>query len=154
MKKRKILALVMVALLSLGILVGCSGKKDAVTGKWNMTKAKYSGIEQSAEDLKMSMTLNFKDGKVTVSTSSEGSTDDSLLGESEYKLEGNKVTITDDDGTEMTAAISGDTMLLTQNDVEFTLVREGGSESDNTANENSAEATQDNAETTPAATAE
>lgn len=154
MKARKILALVMVALLSLGILVGCSGKKDAVTGKWNMTRAAYSSVEQSAEELGMAMTLEFKDGKVTVITKDSQSDDSSNTGESDYKLDGNTVTITDTDGSTMTATIDGDTMTLVQGDVTFTLVKDGSTTAsdDSTATEAAAATDVGSATEAPTAT--
>lgn len=134
----------MVALLTIGMLVGCSSKeKDAVTGKWTMTKAVYGGVEQTASQLQMSMTLDFKDGKVKIVTESEASEAGAVEGESEYTLDGNTVTITDADGTETVATVDGDTMTLTQSNVEFTLVKgDGDSASDSS-----------DTETTPAADA-
>ena len=149
MKTRKILAVAMVMILSLCMLAGCSNK-DIVTGKWSMTKAKVADIEQEASALGMGMMLEFKDGKVKVETKTIGSAEAATTGESTYKIEGNTVTITDDDGTEMTATIDGNTMTLTQNSVEFTLTKDNGKAYEDLAASNSRV---DSVETTPAATA-
>lgn len=158
MKTRKILAAVMVAVLSLCMLVGCSSK-DSVTGKWSMTKAKYSEIEQDASTLGLAMMLEFSDGKVKISTNNTSASGDSTTGESKYKLDGNTVTITDEDGTEMKATVNGDTMTLTQNGVEFTLIKDDGKAFEGASSGNNTEATPaatagNSTEATPAATAE
>ncbi len=145
---KKVLTILMAALMVIAMMSGCSSsKKDAVTGKWTMTKATFAGVEQDPTQLKMSMSLEFKNGKVKVVTESQSYASGPMTGESEYKLDGNTVTITDADGTQTTATVDGDTMTLNQDNVEFTLVRGDGAAADSSTSEG--EATPE-AEATPA----
>ena len=146
MKTKKILAVVMVMMLSLCMLAGC--KSDPVAGKWSMTKAKVGDIEQDASALGMAMMLEFKDGKVNVHTKIGEDSQDATNEDGTYKVDGNTVSITDADGIAMTATLDGNTMTLTQESVTFTLEKDGGK-----AYEAAPTAGSD-AETTPASTAE
>ena len=152
MKARKILAVVMVMILSLCMLAGC--KSDPVAGKWSMIKAKVGDIEQDASALGMAMMLEFKDGKVNVHTKIGEDSQDATNEDGTYKVDGNTLTITDADGIEMTATLDGNTMTLTQESVTFTLEKDGGKAYEAVAAGNSAAPTAGSeAETTAAPTA-
>ena len=124
MKTRKVLAVVMVMMLSLCMLAGC--KSDPVVGKWSKTKAKVGDIEQEASALGMAMMLEFKDGKVNIYTKIGEDSQDATNEDCTYKVDGNTVTNTDADGIDMTATLDGNTMTLTQESVTFTLEKDGG----------------------------
>ncbi len=72
--RKKILALGLIAIVSLAMLVSCIGK-DPIIGTWKLSEASMSGITINAEQLKsmnMEMSLQFKeDGTVVMKMTGE-----------------------------------------------------------------------------------
>lgn len=88
MRAKKVLALILVAMLTIGMLVSCGSDKAA--GTWKLTKASAGGQELTAEQLSATgmgeAKITLKDGKATVE----------MLGqtaEGTYKVDGDNVTI-------------------------------------------------------------
>jgi hypothetical protein len=100
---KKILALMLTAVLSVMMLTACGGgggkyADSPYVGKWNATTAEMSGIQLQVSDImnEFSITLN-DDGSCTVVVDTDG---DKETGKGEWEpREGGGVTVKDDSGT-------------------------------------------------------
>lgn len=85
-------------------LAACSGgKANSVDGSWELTKGYSGDTEVTQEQLQKAgiggTTFTFKDGKVEITTTGSGE-----VGEGTYKVEGDKVTISANEGSEESAS--------------------------------------------------
>lgn len=103
MKKTLAIVLVVVALATM--LVACGGKSDSIIGTWEATQdgvtASFTfeeGGKGKMETMGMSVdtTWEIKDGKLNINASVMGAETAAVAG-ADYKVEGNKLTITYED---------------------------------------------------------
>ena len=118
----KILVLAMVLTMALGMVAcGGGGEDSPYVGTWNMTKFEMSGISMTAEEAGLSFTVDIKaDGSVTATTNGE---DD---GAGTWEETDDGITITDATGSNITAKLDGDELILNmENDgITFYLTKE------------------------------
>ena len=102
---KKALALLLVFASLAIVMVSCGG--DSIIGSWEMTQDGLTGTitfedggkgKFEAEGMTLDLTWSEKDGKLTASMSFMGETED-LFKDAEYKVDGDKLTITDEGET-------------------------------------------------------
>lgn len=113
--KKRISAMLLATTMVLG-LASC-GSSDPMEGTWKVNGGSAGGQEVTAEQLEsfgMDMTMECKDGKITVSMSQDG--EESQEGEGTYKVDGDKVTL-ESNGDTMEGTLDGDTFTFEQSGV-------------------------------------